>query len=162
MRWEWGMTVKWIEWSQEENDFRKEWQNERDFRIKVFASALKSPSFHPHSVILRHSWMMKLVGMKWKWMGCLRTDIPPLFIFIPWHSRMKRNDGMRRNESDFGSEQKKWILRRLSSCHHSVIWSSFRDGSIPLILSVNSVRPTPSAEGGGWTDFTLPFGAKAS
>ena len=132
-------------------------QNEGDFRIKGFALLQKSPSFHPHPVILRHSWMMKLVGMEWKWMECLMNEVPPFFIFIPWHSRMMRNDGMRRNESDFGTEQKNWILRCLSFCHHSVIWSSFRNGIIPHNLSVKSIHPSPSAEGDGRIDSTLPF-----
>ena len=140
----WGMT----EW----------WQNEEDFRIKGFALLQKYHSFHPHPVILRHSRMIKLIGMEWKWMGCPLNEIPPFFIFIPWHSRMIRNDGMRRNESDFGSEQKNWILRCLSFCHHSVILSSFRNGIIPLNLSVKSIPPSPSAEGDGWIDYTLHFG----
>ena len=91
-------------------------KNERDFRIKGFALAQKSPSFHPHSVILRHSWMMKLVGMKWKWMGCLRSDIPPLFIFILRHSRMK---GEWRNEEEW-----QWFWK----------WAKKVNSETPLIL----------------------------
>ena len=41
-----------------------------------------------------------------------------------------------------------------SFMHHSIIPGSFHHPwIIPVILSVKSVHPTPSAEGVGWTDF---------
>ena len=93
------------------------WQNEGDFRIKGLALVRKSPSSHPHSVIPTHSWMTKLIGMEWKWMGCLKNDIPPFFIFIPWHSRMTSKW---RNEEEWG-----WFWK----------WAKKLNSEMPLILS---------------------------
>ena len=93
------------------------WKDEGVFRIKGLALVRKSPSFHPHSVIPRHSWMTKLIGMEWKWMGCLMNDIPPFFIFIPWHSRMTSKW---RNEEEWG-----WFWK----------WAKKLNSEMPLILS---------------------------
>ena len=82
------------------------------------------------------------------------TSLLSSFSFLgirEWHP----NDGMRRNEGDFGSGQKNWILRCLSFCHHSVIWSSFRNVLITFNLSVKSGPQSPSAEGDWGPDFTL-------
>ena len=107
-----------------------EWlKNEGDFRIKGLASAQKSPSSHPHSVIPTHSWMTKLIGMERKWMGCLMNDIPPFFIFIPWHSRMTSKW---RNEEEWG-----WFWK----------WAKKLNSEMSLILLSfchSVIVPTPS------------------
>ena len=58
----------------------------------------------------------------------------PIEIFILFHSKMIWNDGMRRNGGVFGEREKKWILRCLSFCHHSVILSSFRNSNTNFAL----------------------------
>ena len=45
----------------------------------------------------------------------------PFFSILKW----QRNDRMRGNDRIFRSWQKYWILRHLSSCHHSIIPASF-------------------------------------
>ena len=57
--------------------------DEEDFGIKGFALLQKYPSFTPIQSFPNHSWMMKLLGMRWKWMECPLNDIPPLsFSFL--------------------------------------------------------------------------------
>ena len=88
-----GMRLEWesepgmngmILWRKGYSHEMTEWgQDEGDFRIKGFALLQKYPSFHLHSVIPNHSGMMKLLGMKQKWMEWPLNDIPPLsFSFL--------------------------------------------------------------------------------
>ena len=71
-------------------------------------------------------------------MECLMNELPPFFIFILWHLRMTVNDGMKRNEGDFGSNQE--INSEIPLCSHSVISTSFRNELVPIILSDKSLN----------------------
>ena len=135
-----------------------EWrQNEGDFRIKGFALLQKYPSFHHHSVIPSHSRMTKLLGMKWKWLERLLNDISPLWFSFLVIQGWGGVTGWGGNDGALGSEQKIWDLKNLSFRPHPVIWSSFHNGSVPLIQCVKSIRPTPSAEGVVWIKLSLHF-----
>ena len=71
----------------------------------------------------------KMNGMAFEWH-------PSFVIFIPWHSRMTRNDRMRRNDGIFGSQQK----TEFWDTSHSAIILSFRPHSNKNWLAMPNVH----------------------
>ena len=87
------------------------------------------PHFTVISSFHHHSWMTKLIGMKWKWLEWLLNDISPLwfsFLVILDILKWPRNGGMGRNGGVLEGKIKNWILRYLSFCYHLIIPISFR------------------------------------
>ena len=155
------MTLEWMEWSYEEKDSEKEWPN--DSWMREISELRVWPWFKnlPHFTLIPSfldilEWRNWLEWSENEWDVLWMTSLLSSFSFLgirEWHP----NDGMRRNEGDFGSEQKNRILICLSFCHHSVIWSSLRNVLITIILSVKSIHQSPSAEGDALIDFTHPL-----
>ena len=97
--------------------------DERNLRIKCFALDQEYPFISPHLVIPHHSWMMKLLGMKWKWLEWVLNDIFPVwfsFLVILDILKWPRNGGMRRNGGVLEGKKKTefWDI-----CHSAIIWS---------------------------------------
>ena len=125
----WGMIFEWMEWSYEEKDSEKEWPN--DSWMREISELRVWPWFKnlPHFTLIPSfldilEWRNWLEWSENEWDVLWMTSLLSSFSFLgirEWHP----NDGMRRNEGDFGSGQKNWIPRCLSFCYHSVILSSF-------------------------------------
>ena len=97
--------------------------DERNLRIKCFALDQEFSFISPHLVIPHHSWMMKLLGMKWKWLEWVLNDIFPVwfsFLIILDILKWPRNGGMRGNG---GVLEGKINTEFWDTCHSAIIWS---------------------------------------
>ena len=126
-----GMTMWWIgywlgmaEW----------WWNEMNLKIKGFALVQEYHIISHHSVTSYHFWMIKMLGMKWKWQEWLLNDIFLLwFSFLIILDKLKwlRNVGMRRN----GGVLDRQIKTEFRDTRHSAIIWSFQSHSNKNLLS---------------------------
>ena len=126
---EWGMTLKWQEWSSDTKKIDMEWRD--DFGMKAVQELRVLPWLENESSFLlilsfRHhfycsEWSKN--GLNESWMNSLHCKFP--FHVILRNGKWCRNDRMRRNERVFFEGRKNWIFWRLPFCHHSTIPTSF-------------------------------------
>ena len=142
------MTEWW--WNEKNNHLRP--KKEGGPALASFRSERKR-EVYPPIPLCRGGWVDRLHAS-------FRIPIPVLFLTFPWsfisiqawsqstHPPLQR--GMGRLTPRFLLDSHPWLIPFIScSFLHSLI--------IHLNISVKSIRPSPSAEGDGWIDSTLPF-----